>query len=163
MRQFALMLYFVSVSLVCRVVLAGEIIMDTRARNKTPQVELIQPASAVLMDIGEEDIFPQHGDDSVLDDKAHAMREGVKNRQSNGATVSDNELRSGTDFSDSAAANVSKARAYMKNPASRRIAELPVVSCDNVNNVTGRIGDDSQSGSVITVWMNGKQVQARCK
>ena len=163
MRQFALMLYFVSVSLVCRVVLAGEIIMDTRARNKTPPAELIQPASAVLMDIGEEDIFPQHGDDSVLDDKAHAMREGAKNRQSNGAAVPDNEFRNGADFSDSAAANVSKARAYMKNPASRRIAELPVVSCDNVNNVTGRIGDDSQSGSVITVWMNGKQVQARCK
>ncbi len=163
MRQFALILCFVSMVFVCRVVLAGEIVMDTRARNKMPPVELIQPASAVLMNDSEEDIFPQHGDDSVLDEKAHAMREGAKNRQSNGAAVPDKEFRNGADFSDSAAANVSKARAYMKNPASRRIAELPVVSCDNVNNVTGRIGDDSQSGSVITVWQNGKQVQARCK
>lgn len=157
------MLLCVIIVLVFRVVLAGEIIMDTRARNKTAPVELIQPASAVLMEDSEEDIFPQHGDDSVLDEKAHAMRESAKNRQSNGAVVSDSELRNGADFSDGATANVSKARAYMKNPTSRRIAELPVVSCDSVNNVTGRIGDDSQSGSVITVWMNGKQVQARCK
>ena len=38
-----------------------------------------------------------------------------------------------------------------------------VMACNGVNNNAGRIGDDTQSGSVFTVMVKGKPYQARCK
>lgn len=169
----------VGVLLAANAGLAGEIVLDAKAGNKAPPTEnairaktaprpatvLILPASAVIMDTeGEEGFFPQHGDDSILEERARDSRESAKERQSTGAAFPGNE----GDTPEAAAHegvsdNVSKARAYMKNQTSQRISELPVVSCDNVNNVSGRIGDDSQSGSIITILLNGKQVKARCK
>ena len=35
--------------------------------------------------------------------------------------------------------------------------------CDGVNNTAGRIGDDTQSGNVLTILINGKPTPARCK
>lgn len=40
---------------------------------------------------------------------------------------------------------------------------LPVVDCSNVDNVSGRIGDDSRSGSVITLIQGSNQVKVRCR
>ena len=40
---------------------------------------------------------------------------------------------------------------------------LPVVDCSNVDNVAGRIGDDTQSGSVITLMQGRNQVRVRCR
>ena len=160
---------------------AGQIVIDPKV-SKAPVKEVQQPsrvtveprrpggivlpASAVIMDgEDEENFFPQHGDDSLLDDRARASREGAKEQLQQGVVppnagavdIPESNAREGvTD-------NLSKARAYMKNSTSQRITELPVVSCNNVDNVTGRIGDDSQSGSIITIMVNGKQVKARCK
>ena len=35
--------------------------------------------------------------------------------------------------------------------------------CDETNNVAGRIGDDTQSGNVFAIVVNGKLAKARCK
>lgn len=60
----------------------------------------------------------------------------------------------------------SKARSYMKGetPAGMVGADgLLVVNCRDVDSVAGRIGDDTQSGSIISIFQNGKQVKVRCK
>ncbi len=61
--------------------------------------------------------------------------------------------------------NRSKARAYMKgeSPFGATGDKLPVVSCRDVENSSGRIGDDSQSGSVITIMRDGRPYKVRCK
>lgn len=160
---------------------AGQIVIDPKVSNppakEAPQpsrvvreprrpVEVVLPASAVIMDgEDEEGFFPQHGDDSLLDEKARASREGAKEQLQQGIVPPNAGAveMPDTNARDGVAGNLSKARAYMKNTTSQRISELPVVSCNNVDNVTGRIGDDSQSGSIITIMVNGKQVKARCK
>ena len=38
-----------------------------------------------------------------------------------------------------------------------------VISCRANNNTAGRIGDDTRSGNIITVEVNGKLIKARCK
>ncbi len=61
--------------------------------------------------------------------------------------------------------NRSKARTYMKgeSPFGATGDKIPVVSCRDVENSTGRIGDDSQSGSVITIMRDGRAYKVRCK
>jgi len=142
-----------------------------RARIESGQTRVsVQPASGVAVDLnGGESIFPQHGDDSLPNAKARELRNNAKERESNsiilpqGGVNDVNVLPPDAAAREGVAANLSKARAYMKNSTSQRVSELPVVLCDNVANVTGRIGDDSQSGSIITIMINGKQVKARCK
>ena len=161
--------------------LAGQIVIDQKPgkeptrETQQPErithvprrpVEIILPASAVIMNgEDEEGFFPQHGDDSLLNDKARASREGAREQLQSGDAQPGNGVANTQELNarDGVADNLSKARAYMKNSSSQRIPELPVVSCNNVDNVTGRIGDDSQSGSIITVMIKGKQVKARCK
>lgn len=65
-----------------------------------------------------------------------------------------------------AEANRSKARSYMKGETPVGVAGadgLPVVNCRDVDSVSGRIGDDTRSGGVISVFQNGRQVKVRCK
>jgi len=60
----------------------------------------------------------------------------------------------------------SKARSYMKGetPVGMVGADgLLVVNCRDVDSVAGRIGDDTQPGSIISIFQNGKQVKVRCK
>ena len=62
--------------------------------------------------------------------------------------------------------NRSKARSYMKGGTPIGLMgkdELPVVNCRDVDSVAGRIGDDTQSGSVISIFQNGKQIKVRCR
>jgi hypothetical protein len=40
---------------------------------------------------------------------------------------------------------------------------IPLVPCRDVDNVSGRIGDDSTSGSIVYIVRNGQQVKVRCK
>lgn len=157
--------------------LAGRIIIDPKVDTPVKEAErpvrartdphrvVGLPASAVITDVDDEaGFFPQHGDDSLLDEKARVSREGAKEQLQQGVVQPNNGVDTpDLNTQEGVAGNLSKARAYMKNSTSQRVAELPVVSCDNVNNVTGRIGDDSQSGSIITIMVNGKQVKARCK
>ncbi len=62
--------------------------------------------------------------------------------------------------------NRAKARSYMKGetPVGMVGADgLLVVNCRDVDSVAGRIGDDTQPGSIISIFQNGKQVKVRCK
>ena len=40
---------------------------------------------------------------------------------------------------------------------------IPLVQCHNVDNVSGRIGDDSISGSIVFLVRNGQQIKVRCR
>lgn len=40
---------------------------------------------------------------------------------------------------------------------------LPIVDCHNVDNVSGRIGDDTLSGAIVFLMRNGVQVKVRCR
>ncbi len=40
---------------------------------------------------------------------------------------------------------------------------LPIVDCSSVDNVAGRIGDDTRSGSVIILIQDRNQVKVRCR
>lgn len=40
---------------------------------------------------------------------------------------------------------------------------IPLVLCTNAESVAGRIGDDVQSGSLIVIIRDGKQIKARCR
>ena len=40
---------------------------------------------------------------------------------------------------------------------------IPLVTCRDVDNVSGRIGDDSSAGSVIYIIRQGQQVKVRCR
>jgi len=40
---------------------------------------------------------------------------------------------------------------------------MPIVDCSNVDNVSGRIGDDTRSGSVITLIQGSNQIKVRCR
>ncbi|WP_371324005.1 hypothetical protein VX159_00295 [Dechloromonas sp. ZY10] len=40
---------------------------------------------------------------------------------------------------------------------------IPIVPCQEVDNVSGRIGDDSASGAIVYLVRQGKQIKVRCK
>lgn len=40
---------------------------------------------------------------------------------------------------------------------------IPLVPCHEVDNVSGRIGDDTMSGSIVHIFRNGRQVKVRCR
>lgn len=40
---------------------------------------------------------------------------------------------------------------------------IPLVTCHDVDNVSGRIGDDTLAGSLIFIVRNGQQIKVRCK
>ena len=40
---------------------------------------------------------------------------------------------------------------------------IPLVPCHDVDNVSGRIGDDSLSGSIVNLIRNGQQIKVRCR
>jgi hypothetical protein len=63
--------------------------------------------------------------------------------------------------------NRERAAAYRKGTQSVTVVTgndaLPVVDCSNVENVAGRIGDDAQSGSIVTLMQGRNQVKVRCR
>ena len=40
---------------------------------------------------------------------------------------------------------------------------IPLVPCHEVDNVSGRIGDDTMSGSIVHIFRNGRQIKVRCR
>src|SRR5574343_1717870 len=40
---------------------------------------------------------------------------------------------------------------------------IPIVPCLDVDNVSGRIGDDTTSGAIVHLIRQGKQIKVRCK
>lgn len=68
----------------------------------------------------------------------------------------------------SAQRNRAKAMGYRAGDRGTSVAvkgsdNLPIVDCSNVDNVSGRIGDDTRSGSVITLIQGSNQIKVRCR
>lgn len=40
---------------------------------------------------------------------------------------------------------------------------IPLVRCSDIDNVSGRIGDDTHSGSLVLIIRQGRQIKVRCK
>lgn len=40
---------------------------------------------------------------------------------------------------------------------------IPIVSCQDVDNVSGRIGDDSSAGAIVLLIRQGRQIKVRCR
>lgn len=40
---------------------------------------------------------------------------------------------------------------------------IPLVNCRSIDNVSGRIGDDTTSGSVVLLVRNGQQIKVKCR
>ena len=69
-------------------------------------------------------------------------------------------------YAEGASDNSGKAGTFIKiGPATGVMGVDGVVmfSCDDTNNIAGRIGDDSQPGNVFAIVVNGKMIKARCK
>lgn len=66
--------------------------------------------------------------------------------------------------------NRNKARAYAGTGNAQEIDlsnvgrdGIPLVPCRDVDNVSGRIGDDSITGSLVFIVRSGQQIKVRCK
>ena len=69
-------------------------------------------------------------------------------------------------YSEGEAGGVGKAGTYVKTGTSVGVVGsdgVVVFVCDDTNNIAGRIGDDTQSGNVFAIVINGKLAKARCK
>lgn len=70
----------------------------------------------------------------------------------------------------SAAENRRKARVYSSTATGNDIDlsyvgrdGIPLVKCEPIDNVSGRIGDDSLPGSLVMIFVRGKQIKVRCR
>lgn len=73
-----------------------------------------------------------------------------------------------TPAATSARRNRAKASEYRTGDRGTSVAikgsdNLPIVDCANAENVSGRIGDDTRSGSVITLIQGSNQIKVRCR
>ena len=69
-------------------------------------------------------------------------------------------------YSDGSSSSGSKAGTFVKIGTSVGVVGpdgVIVLVCDDTNNIAGHIGDDTQSGNVFAIVVNGKLAKARCK
>ncbi len=158
----------IAAAFISQEVWSGEIVLEGGAQAARAREALHQAPGTVSIEVVEEDsIFPQHGGDSLPNARSGEMRDGARERQSGTVVLPQSERIVPLDLPPESASregvvnNLSRSRAYMKN--AQGIAGLPVVACDSSSSVSGRIGDDSLSGSIITLIVNGKPVKARCR
>lgn len=129
----------------------------------------------VLPEVVDEDglLSPREEVDFAGDnvDRARAARQGGSGQGSGVSVLGSDSGRVVTDESPSAQSarkNREKATDYRKGGTTGAMAvsgndALPVVDCSNVENVAGRIGDDTQSGSVIMLMQGRNQIKVRCR
>jgi len=87
-------------------------------------------------------------------DGAGTTRDNLERNRGKARRYSDGETAAG------------KAGTYVKIGTSVGVVGsdgVVVFVCDETNNVAGRIGEDTQSGNVFVVVINGKMAKARCK
>lgn len=168
--------------------LAGEIILaPTRngsggsaasSENNRDRARAYQSGSSnsgsgsVVVPEEEEGLLSPRGATSPADNRAKARDylRGVAPPGSNQVLIAPEQHDAGTTETarGQLEKNRSKARAYMKSDSSIDVVgvgadKLPVVVCRDIDNVSGRIGDDSQSGNIITITRDGRSMKARCK
>lgn len=144
---------------------------ENRSRARSQQTDGAAPGATtiIILPDGEDDgILAPRGGTSLPENRARArdyQRDGASSPQI--LIVPEQRDPAATETTrDRLEENRSKARAYMKNDGSPGLVgpdALPLVSCRDVDSVSGRIGDDTQSGSIITIFKDGRQQKVRCK
>jgi hypothetical protein len=69
-------------------------------------------------------------------------------------------------YAEGVSGSNTKAGTYIKVGPSTGVVGadgVVVFACEDTNNIAGRIGDDTQSGNIFSVVINGKTIKARCK
>lgn len=139
-----------------------------RARSYKQDGTSAAGATVVIVPEDEEGLLSPRGTDSLPETRAKAReyQSDTHGQQPQILIVPGQEPGRVETTRERLEENRSKARSYMKGetPVGMVGADgLLVVNCRDVDSVAGRIGDDTQSGSVISIFQNGKQVKVRCK
>lgn len=94
-----------------------------------------------------------------LSEGAETARDSLEKTRSKARRYSDGET-------GGRVGNGAKAGAFVKIGTSVGVVGsdgVVVFVCDDTNNTAGHIGDDTQSGNVFSIVVNGKLTKARCK
>jgi hypothetical protein len=102
-------------------------------------------------------------------DRARVYRDSKSATEVEGIT-GDVLQRDDSPAARSAAENRRKARVYSSTATGNDIDlsyvgrdGIPLVKCEPIDNVSGRIGDDSLPGSLVMIFVRGKQIKVRCR
>lgn len=102
--------------------------------------------------------------------KARAYRQGDNGVTFVPAPVVQESPQAGSETPAAQSARKNRARAieYRKGEQHSTVSVkgadgLPVIDCSNVDNISGRIGDDTRSGSVVILVQDRNQVKVRCR
>lgn len=139
-------------------------------RNNEPAA-----GSTVIVVPAEEEeglLSPRGG--GAVENRSSEIRSRVRNYQQGGDSTGSGNIvvqprqPAGTEStSERAQDNRSRARAYSQGetPAVVKSAQdgIPLVSCQDIDNVAGRIGDDMRSGAIVFIVKGNKQIKARCQ
>lgn len=136
------------------------------------------PLPVIILDETEEGVLsPRRGPSSPADNAGRARNQRLEGDSSEGTLPSiimgplpPDVSPSPTNSASAQKAHSNRVRAieYRKGdqsaPVSARGGDgLPIVDCTNVENVAGRIGDDTKSGNIIILIQNRNQIKARCR
>ncbi|MBP9219295.1 MAG: hypothetical protein KBF29_10710 [Sterolibacterium sp.] len=144
------------------------------ARDYRKEQVAAPPVLVIMPDEEEGILSPRMEPESAADSAASAARARAARQGDGGQVVvplqgadADRPATGETPAAYSARKNRERAAAYRKGAQPVTVVTgndaLPVVDCSNVDNVAGRIGDDTQSGSVITLMQGRNQVRVRCR
>lgn len=153
------------------------------AVSETPTTSLKELQN--LISAQEEDGYMLPGRSSAPPDNRARAKEYIQNEAEKNKliiiTQPGSESSGDENFNkDNASKNVNKAKRYLQDQLDEPVNTgkfyqygtatgvmgadgVIVMTCDGVNNNAGRIGDDTQSGSVFTINIKGKAFLARCK
>jgi len=146
----------------------------SNSRNQRERAGAYQQEAPVNSE--EEDfgiLSPRGG--SPAEERAYESRTRAKNYQPGGnvppGSVGSGVMIGGTEIIEGGAtSNRNRAKAYTGSGNFGEIDlshvgrdGIPIVPCQEVDNVSGRIGDDSSSGALVMIIRQGKQVKVRCR
>lgn len=143
--------------------------MRDKARAQRGEDSPTVPLTTIIQELEEESPFGARPGGATTDNRnrARSYQQG-----GDGSTPADlDRLMTDPDSNrGKVKSNLDRARSYQKGDApgvtNTRMGgtdNLPIVDCNAVESVAGRIGDDFASGSVIILMREGKGVKVRCK
>lgn len=145
-------------------------------RERASSFQKNSPTPVIVIDDESGGVLAPRGG-APAEERAYENRARAKSYQSSGDSSMPLPLPGGAGLpgmdgttAGRAADQRGRARAYTGSGNARDIDlsnvgrdGIPIVPCHNVDNVSGRIGDDSLSGSLVFIIRNGQQVKVRCQ
>ena len=169
----------------CCILVSGLAIGEVQADNSNNGVngvnnnnESWQVAELIIEADDEEGILSPRGAGSPAEQRAFEHRWRARSFIQDGKanTNSTPRVHSGStpvllDAPSNATRHSNRARSYADGTGNWREMDLsqrdkdgiPLVNCRNIDNVSGRIGDDTASGSVVLLVRNGQQIKVKCR